>query len=126
MTYALIALGLLALAATAVAVYTTVQYRRDERLIRYMAEDLDNSIPLRTPYQLEIDEPVRSLHTPLISGPDYTFAGPVQQCLCGSELFHALVSFDEDSRVAYYVLDGICHGCGATVHLPYETHEMGA
>jgi hypothetical protein len=74
---------------------------------------------------LEIDEPVRSLHTPLITGPDYTFAGPVEQCLCGSDLFHALVAF-EDKQVSYYVLDGICHSCGATVHLPYETHEIGA
>lgn len=125
MTYALIGLGLLALASTVVAVYTTVQYRRDERLMRIMADDLDNSVPLRTQYQLEIDEPVRSLHTPLISGPDYTFAGPVEQCLCGSDLFHALVAFDEKA-ISYYVLEGICHSCGATVALPYETHEIGA
>jgi hypothetical protein len=122
MTALLVALATITVAATAATVYTTVLVRRRASYIRHLEHSLSASIPLRTPYQLEIEEPVRSLHTPLISGPDYTFAGPTEACLCGGELFHALVAFDE-KKISYYILDGICHSCGATVNLPYETHD---
>lgn len=122
MTALLVALATITVAATAATVYTTILSRLHWATIVDLEKHLEASVPLRTPYQLEIDEPVRSLHTPLISGPDYTFAGPTEACLCGGELFHALVAFDE-KKISYYILDGICHSCGATVNLPYETHE---
>lgn len=52
------------------------------------------------------------------SGEDYRFAGPVQECLCGGDMFHVLASFDEAGEVAYYLLDGVCWSCGAVVTLP--------
>ena len=64
-------------------------------------------------------ESVRWLHTPSKSSKeDYRFAGPVQQCLCGGDMFHALVGFDDSGDVAYYVVDGMCWQCGAVVTLP--------
>lgn len=84
-------------------------------------------VPLRkgSKVQVEIADPARSILTPLLDGPDYRFAGPTRACLCGNELFHAVVSFDEDKTIGYYLLDGVCHDCGASLQLPYETHEIG-
>lgn len=61
-------------------------------------------------------DPLLDLMTPL-HGPDYTWIGPAHECLCGCNLFHALVSFD-DSEITYYVLEGICYSCGGKVTLP--------
>lgn len=94
-------------------------------VIVWQWQRLRRSVPLRngSRLQLEITDPVRSLHTPLLDGPDYTFGGPTHQCLCGNNLFHLLAAF-EDRQVSYYVLDGICHRCGAKVTVPYETQEV--
>jgi hypothetical protein len=43
-------------------------------------------------------------------------------CLCGSELFIALVSFDQ-GELSFYFLDGECASCGSMVTLPYPNTE---
>jgi len=64
-------------------------------------------------------EGVYFLHTPNdVSGEDYRFAGPVQECLCGGDMFHIVGSFDSDGEIGMYILDGICWSCGAIVTLP--------
>lgn len=120
-------------AALAWAIVQLRQAKARARAWREAAEDQawinhNMYVPLRegSTCQVEIADPARSILTPLLDGPDYRFAGPTQACLCGNELFHAVVSFDEDQTIGYYLLDGICHACGATVNLPYETHEIGA
>jgi hypothetical protein len=46
-------------------------------------------------------------------------------CVCGSELFVALVSFDQ-GELSFYFLDGECASCGSMVTLPYpENTENG-
>jgi glycerol uptake facilitator-like aquaporin len=64
---------------------------------------------------LEMD-PLVGIMTPL-NGPDYTWAGPTHECLCGCSLFHVLAAFDQ-GEVSYYVLEGICYSCGGKVTLP--------
>lgn len=53
-------------------------------------------------------------------GPDYRFAGPTRVCLCGSDMFGVIVTFDENRCVAGYLLDARCMGCGAHVIAPTE------
>jgi hypothetical protein len=43
-------------------------------------------------------------------------------CLCGSELFVALVAFDK-GELSFYFLDGECASCGSMVTLPYPKLE---
>lgn len=40
------------------------------------------------------------------------------RCLCGSELFHLIGSF-ENGELTFYFLDGECLNCGSLVTLPY-------
>ena len=43
-------------------------------------------------------------------------------CLCGSELFTAIVAF-EAGEIAFYFLDAECASCGSMVTLPAPTGE---
>ena len=48
---------------------------------------------------------------------DWTFLGPVEACVCGSNLFQVLVWF-EDGEVAGYFTDAMCVFCGARLIAP--------
>jgi len=43
-------------------------------------------------------------------------------CVCGGDVFHALVAFDE-GELCFYFLDGECTNCGSMVTLPYPKNE---
>lgn len=45
-------------------------------------------------------------------------------CLCGSELFTAIVAF-EHGEIAFYFLDGECVNCGSLVTLPTPIDNLG-
>lgn len=45
-------------------------------------------------------------------------------CLCGSELFTAIVAF-EHGEIAFYFLDGECVNCGSLVTLPTPIDNIG-
>jgi len=51
---------------------------------------------------------------------DYEQFGPLRECLCGSELFIAIVGFDEDGAIGTYFTDGRCAVCHADVRLITE------
>lgn len=55
---------------------------------------------------------------------DYTNFGPVLECLCGSDLFIALVSFGDDREIATYFTDGRCAVCHADITLPTPVDEV--
>ena len=55
---------------------------------------------------------------------DYTQFGPVLECVCGSDLFIALVSFDDDRELSTYFTDGRCAQCWADVTLPTAADEL--
>lgn len=44
-------------------------------------------------------------------------------CVCGSEIFHALVAF-QDKEIVFYFLDGECANCGSMVTLPYPNNDV--
>jgi hypothetical protein len=47
-------------------------------------------------------------------------------CVCGCEIFIALIAFDENKEISFYFLDGECASCGSMVTLPYpENIENG-
>ena len=49
-------------------------------------------------------------------GPDLLFMGPTDRCVCGCDVFHALVWFDEHTReIAGYFTEMKCAHCGALV-----------
>jgi len=45
-------------------------------------------------------------------------------CVCGSELFRAIVAFDH-GEIAFYFLDGECVDCGSLVTLPTPIDDIG-
>lgn len=56
---------------------------------------------------------------------NYEQFGPVMQCLCGSELFIAILSFDErDRTIGQYFTNGRCAVCHADVTLATEIDEQ--
>lgn len=55
---------------------------------------------------------------------DYTGFGPVLECLCGGDLFIALVAFGDDREIATYFTDGRCATCGADIKLPTPVDEI--
>ena len=60
-------------------------------------------------------------------GPDYLWAGPTGICLCGSEMFHAIVGFDSETReVGSRILEMKCVGCGALVKGPTPIDGRGS
>jgi len=48
-------------------------------------------------------------------GPDFLFIGPTDRCMCGGEIFHALVWFGDDREIAGRFTEMICATCGALV-----------
>lgn len=65
----------------------------------------------------------------LLYPPDYSKAmdlrgAPIGDiCMCGGEIFHALVAF-QDGELCFYFLDGECASCGSMVTLPYPDTEV--
>lgn len=59
------------------------------------------------------------------AGPDYKFAGPTGQCLCGNDLLAVLVTFS-DKGISGYVTDGRCVACGAHLLVPTEIDDEPA
>ena len=45
-------------------------------------------------------------------------------CVCGSELFTAIVAF-EQGEICFYFLDGECVYCGSLVTLPTPIDDQG-
>lgn len=62
-------------------------------------------------------KPVYEIFNKEHDGPDLLFMGPTMRCVCGSEVFHALIWFDEDRSIAGYMTEGACASCGAIVRL---------
>ena len=56
-------------------------------------------------------------YLPEVTGSDLRNLGPVHICPCGSQVFNAMVSFD-DYELVWYFLDGSCVSCGNLVKLP--------
>lgn len=54
---------------------------------------------------------------PEVFGADLRELGPLHVCPCGSQVFNAMVSF-EDYELSWYFLDGSCVSCGNLVTLP--------
>ena len=44
-------------------------------------------------------------------------------CVCGSDLFIALISF-QNKEIGFYFLDGECANCGSMVTLPYPGNDQ--
>lgn len=44
-------------------------------------------------------------------------------CVCGSEVFIALVAFHK-KEICFYFLDGECASCGSMVTLPFPNDEQ--
>jgi hypothetical protein len=73
------------------------------------------SLRLPTLPRMRHRNPLRGL--PQVTGADLRDLGPVHVCTCGSQVFSAMVSFD-DYELVWYFLDGTCVNCGNLVKLP--------
>jgi hypothetical protein len=57
--------------------------------------------------------PIWRLHYAHEQGADLRAMGPMRVCVCGCDLWRALVTWDEDGDVDFWFLDVVCAGCGA-------------
>ena len=73
------------------------------------------SVRLPTLPRMKHRNPLRGL--PQVTGSDLRGLGPIHVCPCGSQVFNAMVSFD-DYELSWYFLDGSCVSCGNLVKLP--------
>lgn len=62
-----------------------------------------------------MSKPVYEIFSKHQDGPDLLFMGPTDQCVCGCDVFHALIWFGEDREIAGYFTEMACAGCGALV-----------
>lgn len=46
-------------------------------------------------------------------GHDLLWAGPTTVCLCGNEVFHALIWFNEEREIGGYFTEMMCAFCGS-------------
>ena len=67
---------------------------------------------------------VEAVHKMPQDGPDYTWAGETEECLCGCNLMVCVVTF-EDKDIATYFLDMKCLACGALLKAPCLEDEDG-
>lgn len=65
----------------------------------------------------DVPKPVYEIFSKNPDGPDLLFMGPTTQCVCGCDLFHALIWFDDDRSIAGYFTEGCCASCGAIIRL---------
>lgn len=65
---------------------------------------------------------VEAIHAMPTEGPDYRWAGPTEVCLCGCDLFAAVVAF-EDGEVSAYFVDMKCLSCGALLLAPCDIED---
>jgi len=69
--------------------------------------------------------PITDLFEVEPNGPDLLFLGPTVRCVCGGDVFHALVWFDDDYRIAGYFTEMLCSHCGALVRGATEADVQG-
>lgn len=57
--------------------------------------------------------PIWRLHYGNGQGADLRQMGPMRVCVCGCDLWRALVSWDEECEISFWFLDVVCASCGA-------------
>lgn len=62
-------------------------------------------------------QPISALFSIEPGGADYLWAGPQHECVCGNNVFHLLVWF-QDREVAGYFTEMVCAFCGAIQRAP--------
>lgn len=67
--------------------------------------------------------PISALFEIQPGGADYLWAGPTHECVCGNNVFHLLVWF-EDREVAGYFTEMICAFCGSMQRAPTLADEQ--
>lgn len=67
--------------------------------------------------------PISALFEIEPGGADYLWAGPTHECVCGNNVFHLLVWF-EDKEVAGYFTEMICAFCGSIQRAPTLADEQ--
>ena len=71
---------------------------------------------------MSIPKPIYTLFEIEPSGADLRDWGPIHQCICGCDLFHVLMRF-EDKKPAFYFTEMLCASCGALAKAPTEIDE---
>jgi len=63
-----------------------------------------------------VSKPIYNLFHIKDVGSDLLFLGPTKKCVCGNELFQALIWFDEtDNSIGGYFTEMVCVSCGSLV-----------
>jgi hypothetical protein len=66
--------------------------------------------------------PMWHLHYSPVRGADMREMGPTRSCVCGCDLWRALVTWDDEGDVCFWFLDVVCVACGnlATAVTPLD------
>jgi hypothetical protein len=68
--------------------------------------------------------PIHELFHVEPNGADLLFMGPVTECVCGEQVFHALIWFADDRTIGGYITEMVCSGCGALVRGATEIDDL--
>lgn len=58
---------------------------------------------------------IADLLIPEPGGSDLLFLGPTTECMCGNNVFHALVWFNQDREIAGWFTEMACAFCGSLI-----------
>ena len=70
-----------------------------------------------------MSQPVYQLFYIEPDGTDLLFMGPTTVCVCGNQVFHALIWFDEYKTIAGYFTEMVCASCGSLLRGATEIDE---
>ena len=68
-----------------------------------------------TTIRLPMSKPITDLFTVDKNGVDLLFMGPTDTCVCGCQVFHALIWFDETRSIGGYFTAMVCVACSALI-----------
>jgi hypothetical protein len=71
-------------------------------------------------------QPVWKLFDVEPGGADLLFMGPTTTCVCGGEVFHALIWFDNERSIAGYFTEMCCAACGSLIRGATQSIEETA
>lgn len=69
---------------------------------------------------------ISDLLIPEPNGADLLWLGPTTECVCGNNVFHALIWFTDDREIGGYFTEMVCAFCGSLIRgaTPVDTEVL--
>lgn len=102
---------------------TTSRSHTSSRLVRFIRTALGIAPVSTRQAAASSIRPISALFEIQPGGADYLWAGPTHECVCGNNVFHLLVWFEEN-EVAGYFTEMVCAFCGSLQRAPTLADEQ--